>query len=63
MRKEHLPYGSQWEVISAGIMIAIVPTLILFLFLQNVNGDWFKILDSRGRPDRGHVKVRPWECA
>ncbi|MDO7906805.1 carbohydrate ABC transporter permease [Paenibacillus sp. JX-17] len=28
------PYGSQWEVISAGIMIAIIPTLIIFLFLQ-----------------------------
>jgi raffinose/stachyose/melibiose transport system permease protein len=28
------PYGSQWEVISAGIMIAIIPTLIIFLALQ-----------------------------
>ncbi|WP_028986175.1 carbohydrate ABC transporter permease [Thermicanus aegyptius] len=28
------PYGSQWEVISAGIMIAIIPTLIAFLSLQ-----------------------------
>lgn len=28
------PYGSEWEVISAGIMIAIIPTLIAFLFLQ-----------------------------
>ena len=28
------PYGSQWEVISAGVMIAIIPTLIAFLALQ-----------------------------
>ena len=28
------PYGSQWEVISAGVMIAIIPTLIIFLALQ-----------------------------
>ncbi|MBD7968535.1 carbohydrate ABC transporter permease [Paenibacillus gallinarum] len=28
------PYGSQWEVISAGIMIAIIPTLIIFMSLQ-----------------------------
>lgn len=28
------PYGSEWEVISAGIMIAIIPTLIAFLVLQ-----------------------------
>lgn len=28
------PYGSQWEVISAGIMIAILPTLIVFVSLQ-----------------------------
>ncbi|MBB5325720.1 multiple sugar transport system permease protein [Anoxybacillus tepidamans] len=28
------PYGSQWEVISAGIMLAIIPTLIVFLSLQ-----------------------------
>ncbi len=28
------PYGSQWEVISAGIMIAIIPTLLVFLALQ-----------------------------
>ncbi|KEO78837.1 carbohydrate ABC transporter permease [Paenibacillus polymyxa] len=28
------PYGSQWEVISAGIIIAIIPTLIAFLSLQ-----------------------------
>lgn len=28
------PYGSRWEVICAGIMIAIIPTLIVFLSLQ-----------------------------
>lgn len=28
------PYGSKWEVISAGIMIAIIPTLAVFLSLQ-----------------------------
>jgi raffinose/stachyose/melibiose transport system permease protein len=28
------PYGSQWEVISAGIMIAIIPTILIFLALQ-----------------------------
>ncbi|GIO85352.1 sugar ABC transporter permease [Paenibacillus faecis] len=28
------PYGSQWEVICAGIMITIVPILIVFLALQ-----------------------------
>lgn len=28
------PYGSQWEVISAGVIIAIIPTLIAFLALQ-----------------------------
>lgn len=28
------PYGSQWEVISAGIIIAIIPTVIAFLALQ-----------------------------
>lgn len=28
------PYGSQWEVISAGIMIAIIPTVIVFIALQ-----------------------------
>ncbi|WP_270169070.1 carbohydrate ABC transporter permease [Paenibacillus sp. SYP-B4298] len=28
------PYGSQWEVISAGIMITIIPILIIFLALQ-----------------------------
>jgi multiple sugar transport system permease protein len=28
------PFGSQWEVISAGIMIAIIPTIIIFLLLQ-----------------------------
>lgn len=28
------PFGSEWEVICAGIMIAIIPTLIAFLALQ-----------------------------
>lgn len=28
------PYGSQWEVICAGVVIAIIPTLIAFLTLQ-----------------------------
>lgn len=28
------PYGSQWELICAGIVIAIIPTLIIFLILQ-----------------------------
>lgn len=28
------PYGSEWEVISAGVMIAIIPTLIIFVSLQ-----------------------------
>ncbi|MHC1748699.1 MAG: carbohydrate ABC transporter permease [Cellulosilyticaceae bacterium] len=28
------PYGSQWQVICAGITIAIIPTMIIFLFLQ-----------------------------
>lgn len=28
------PYGSQWEIICAGIMIAIIPTLIIFVALQ-----------------------------
>ncbi|MFC8193555.1 carbohydrate ABC transporter permease [Cellulomonas sp. NPDC057328] len=28
------PFGSQWEVISAGVVITIVPILVLFLFLQ-----------------------------
>lgn len=28
------PYGSQWEVICAAIIIAIIPTLIVFLLLQ-----------------------------
>lgn len=28
------PYGSKWEVICAGIIIAIIPTLITFLSLQ-----------------------------
>ena len=28
------PYGAQWEIISAGALLVIIPTLILFLFLQ-----------------------------
>jgi len=28
------PFGSQWEVISAGVVITIVPMLVLFLLLQ-----------------------------
>jgi multiple sugar transport system permease protein len=28
------PYGSQWEVICAGVIITIIPTIILFLLLQ-----------------------------
>ncbi|MGN0641854.1 MAG: carbohydrate ABC transporter permease [Huintestinicola sp.] len=28
------PYGAKWEIIFAGIVICIIPTLIIFLFLQ-----------------------------
>lgn len=28
------PYGSRWEIIFAGIIICIIPTLIIFLSLQ-----------------------------
>lgn len=28
------PYGAQWEVIAAGTILVIIPTLVLFLFLQ-----------------------------
>ena len=28
------PYNAHWEVISAGVVITIVPTLIIFIFLQ-----------------------------
>ena len=28
------PYETQWEVIAAGVIIAIIPTLLIFLFLQ-----------------------------
>lgn len=28
------PFGTQWEIISAGVLITIVPTLLVFLFLQ-----------------------------
>lgn len=28
------PFGAQWEVIAAGVVIVLIPTLLLFLFLQ-----------------------------
>lgn len=28
------PFGAQWEVIAAGVMIVIIPTLIIFLIMQ-----------------------------
>ena len=28
------PYGAHWETISAGAILVIVPTLLVFLFLQ-----------------------------
>ena len=28
------PFGAQWEVIFAGIIICIIPSLVIFLFLQ-----------------------------
>lgn len=28
------PFGAQWEVIAAGVIIVLIPTLIVFLFLQ-----------------------------
>ncbi|MET7402542.1 carbohydrate ABC transporter permease [Dactylosporangium sp. NPDC005572] len=28
------PFGAQWEVISAGVILVIIPTLVVFLFLQ-----------------------------
>jgi len=28
------PFGSQWEIISAGVILVILPTLIAFLALQ-----------------------------
>jgi multiple sugar transport system permease protein len=28
------PFGAQWEVISAGVILVIIPTLIVFLLLQ-----------------------------
>ena len=28
------PFGAQWEIISAGAILVIVPTLIVFLLLQ-----------------------------
>ncbi len=32
--RPHSPYGSHWEIISAGIIIIMIPTLIIFLTLQ-----------------------------
>ncbi len=28
------PYGAHWEIICAGAVLAIIPTLVVFLFLQ-----------------------------
>jgi len=28
------PYGAKWEIICAGVMIALIPTLLLFIALQ-----------------------------
>jgi multiple sugar transport system permease protein len=28
------PFGAHWETISAGAILVIVPTLVVFLFLQ-----------------------------
>jgi ABC-type glycerol-3-phosphate transport system permease component len=28
------PYGSQWEIICAGVMLAVIPTLVAFIALQ-----------------------------
>ena len=28
------PFGSQWEIISAGVIVVILPTLVIFLLLQ-----------------------------
>jgi ABC-type glycerol-3-phosphate transport system permease component len=28
------PFGAHWEVISAGVILVIVPTLVLFVLLQ-----------------------------
>lgn len=28
------PFGAQWEVIAAGVIIVLIPTLLVFLFLQ-----------------------------
>jgi len=28
------PFGAHWETISAGVVLVILPTLIVFLFLQ-----------------------------
>jgi cellobiose epimerase len=31
-------------------------------FVDRQHGDWFKVLDKQGVPDRNHYKVGPWEC-
>lgn len=28
------PFGAHWETIAAGVILVILPTLIVFLFLQ-----------------------------
>lgn len=28
------PYGAKWEIIFAGIVICIIPTLVIFISLQ-----------------------------
>lgn len=31
-------------------------------FVDREGGDWFKALDSDGKPDLTHTKVGPWDC-
>ncbi len=31
-------------------------------FIDQKNGDWFKLLDENGRPVTSHYKIGPWEC-
>ena len=31
-------------------------------FIDRQHGEWFKILDSRGRPSLRHFKIGPWDC-
>lgn len=31
-------------------------------FVDRKHGDWFKVLDARGRPVRNVPKIGPWEC-